>query len=131
MSLCVFFESITRWQLRWSICRLAVQMAQPCAVLRECCFYSKHCCQMVAVSGGAALLLPAMRSCNRSAPHVAFLHSALGVLNALARLPTTAGALLAGDGCMAALSELLQLFREKQVQCSLPMASSALHWQST
>ena len=70
---------------------------------------------MVADGGGAAVLLHAMRSCNRSAPHVAFLHSTLAVMGALSRLPATVGVLLADHSCVAALSEQLQLFREKQV----------------
>ena len=91
-------------------------MTQPCAVLRECTAYSKACCQLLAGGGGAAALLRVLGSCNRSAPHVAFLHSALPVLGALARQPATAAALLETDGCVAMLSELLQLFREKQAR---------------
>ena len=93
-------------------------MTQPCAVLRDCTTYSKACCELVAAGGGAAALLRVLRSCNRSAPHVAFLHSALAVLAALARHESTAGALLEADSCVAALSEQLQLFREKQASPS-------------
>jgi len=46
---------------------------------------------------------------------VAFLHSTLAVMGALSRLPATVGVLLADHSCVAALSEQLQLFREKQV----------------
>ena len=66
-----------------------------------------------------------MRGCNRSQPHVELLKHALGTLGSICRYQELQPAVYAAEDCISMLTELLQMFRDKEVRGALLLYSHA------
>jgi hypothetical protein len=96
--------------------RTCAQVTQAVSAIEHSTRYSRACCELLLQedSGGLAALLAFMRLCNRSAPHVAMLVSALGALHNVLRWRGLGERMLREPELVPVLSERLQMFRDTE-----------------
>lgn len=93
------------------------QIAQPMQRVEEFTAVSRDCCRVVASDPRILVeLLRLLRRCNRSKPHEAATHTLLGVLGNVCRHQDLVERVFRAEGCLDALTEKLQMFRDTGVR---------------
>ncbi|GLC57418.1 hypothetical protein PLESTB_001222300 [Pleodorina starrii] len=76
--------------------------------------YSRDCCDLIAQHGGLEALLQLVRSCNRSMPCQDVFDRTLAILSNICRHKALVSEVMHANGCLAALTERMQYFREEE-----------------